>query len=133
MIKIKFNNSDIFHDVEFSRAEHTVKLKGITEENTSGFCTYRLSGDQLGDFSDFITIYDKDEDFIVFSNDGSVKPDQKPYESTVEDKINALKQELASTDYDALKYAEGWFTDEEYAPIKAMREELREKIRLLEV
>lgn len=43
-----------------------------------------------------------------------------------------LKQELAKTDYQAIKYAEGWYTDEEYAPIKAERETLRVKIRELE-
>lgn len=42
-----------------------------------------------------------------------------------------LKNELASTDYEAIKYAEGWFTEEEYAPIKAHREELREQIRTI--
>lgn len=47
-------------------------------------------------------------------------------------KINQIKNELSKTDYEAIKYAEGWFTEEEYAPIKQHREELREKIRQLE-
>lgn len=29
MIKIKFNNSNIFHEVGFLRTENTVTLKGI--------------------------------------------------------------------------------------------------------
>lgn len=49
-----------------------------------------------------------------------------------EQEITRLKQELADTDYEAIKYSEGWFTDEEYAPIKTMRESLREQIRKLE-
>lgn len=133
MIKIKFNDKENFEEVEFSRNENIITLKGITEVNNSGFKTYRMSGEQLGDFSDFKTIYDKGEDYVMYSNDGSVWVEPHPYEPTVEYKINALKQELASTDYKALKYADGWFAEEEYAPIKAMREELREKIRLLEV
>lgn len=44
-----------------------------------------------------------------------------------------LKKQLADTDYKAIKYSEGWFTEEEYAPIKAMRESLREQIRKLEL
>lgn len=52
---------------------------------------------------------------------------------TKAEQIAELKKQLADTDYKALKYVDGWFTEEEYAPIKAMREELREKIRLLEV
>ena len=49
-----------------------------------------------------------------------------------ENELYRLKDEIASTDYEALKYAEGWFTEEEYAPIKQHREELRKKIRQLE-
>ena len=49
-----------------------------------------------------------------------------------EQEIARLKQELADTDYEAIKYSEGWFTDEEYSPIKAKREELREQIRKIE-
>lgn len=46
--------------------------------------------------------------------------------------VAELKQQLAETDYKAIKYAEGWYTVEEYAPIKAEREALRERIRELE-
>lgn len=46
--------------------------------------------------------------------------------------VAELKQQLAETDYKAIKYAEGWYTEEEYAPIKAEREALRERIRELE-
>ena len=42
-----------------------------------------------------------------------------------------LQAQLAKTDYKALKYAEGWYSEEEYAPIKAEREALREQIRQL--
>lgn len=47
-------------------------------------------------------------------------------------KVEALKNELAKTDYEAIKFAEGWISAEEYEPIKQMREELRNKIRELE-
>ena len=132
MIKIKYNNQENFEEVTFSKTGNIVSLKGAAENN-SGFKTYRMSGEQLGDFSNYTTTYRILDDEIQYSNDGSVWVEPTPCEPTVEDKINALKQELASTDYKALKYAEGWFTEEEYAPIKAMREELREKIRILEV
>ena len=49
-----------------------------------------------------------------------------------ETKIATRKQALADTDYKAIKYAEGWYTEEEYAPIKAERETIREEIRALE-
>lgn len=39
---------------------------------------------------------------------------------------------LSDTDYKAIKFAEGWYTVEEYQPIKELREEYRQKIRELE-
>jgi len=46
--------------------------------------------------------------------------------------IMGLKQQLEDSDYKALKYAEGWITEEEYAPIKAERQTLRDRINELE-
>ena len=51
---------------------------------------------------------------------------------TVEEQIAELKAQLAATDYKAIKYAEGWITEEEYAPIRAERQALRDKINVLE-
>lgn len=131
MIKIKYNNQETFEEVTFSKLGNIVSLKGATENN-SGFTTYRMSGEQLGDFSDYTTTYRILDDEVQYSNDGSIWVEPQPYEPTVDDKINALKKELADTDYEAIKYSEGWFTDAEYEPIKAMRESLREQIRKLE-
>ena len=46
--------------------------------------------------------------------------------------INELKKKLSDTDYKAIKYSEGWLTDEEYAEAKAQREEWRSAINKLE-
>lgn len=48
------------------------------------------------------------------------------------DRISELKSNLARTDYEAIKYAEGWFTDEEYAEYKAQRQAWRVEINQLE-
>lgn len=47
--------------------------------------------------------------------------------------IEQLKAQLAETDYKAIKFAEGWLTAEEYAPIKAERQSLRDRINELGV
>ena len=47
-------------------------------------------------------------------------------------KILALKDELQKTDYKAIKYSEGWLTDEEYAETKEERQRIREEINRLE-
>lgn len=54
------------------------------------------------------------------------------FEIPVEEQIEQLKVQLSMTDYKAIKFAEGWLTEEEYAPIKAEREAIREQIRALE-
>lgn len=51
---------------------------------------------------------------------------------TPQEEIESLKQELSETDYKAIKYAEGWYSEEEYAPIKAQRQAKRERIGELE-
>ena len=135
MIKIKYNNSNNFEEVTFSKLGNIVSLKGSTENN-SGFKTYRLSGEQLGDFSDFTTIYDKGDDYIVFSNDGSVKPAPQPYEPTAEDKIRELKTLLASTDYQIIKCSEcqllGQDMPYDVAELHEKRQAIRDAINALE-
>lgn len=57
------------------------------------------------------------------------KPSQK---QLAEQEIQRLKDLLSSTDYKAIKYAEGLFTEEEYAETKALRQSWRDKINELE-
>lgn len=72
--------------------------------------------------------YDEEEIIYVY----------KPYsnlflrEKELSQEISALKQRLSETDYKAIKYFEGYYTAEQYAPIKAEREGWREQIRELE-
>lgn len=48
------------------------------------------------------------------------------------EQIKELKSLLSSTDYRAIKYAEGCYTEEEYKPYKELRQEYRNKINELE-
>lgn len=49
-----------------------------------------------------------------------------------EQRIEELKAQLAASDYKALKYAEGWISASDYAPIKAERQALRDEINAIE-
>ena len=49
-----------------------------------------------------------------------------------EQEIAELKAKLRDTDYQAIKYAEGELSEDEYAPTKAERRAWREKINQLE-
>ena len=50
----------------------------------------------------------------------------------IKTKIAILVNKLLSTDYKAIKYAEGLITSDEYAPIKMQRMQYREEINKLE-
>lgn len=52
---------------------------------------------------------------------------------STEEQIAILKDELAATDYQAIKYAEGWISEEEYASIRSARQGVRDKINDLEM
>ena len=53
-------------------------------------------------------------------------------EEARQEEIAALKGYLAATDYKAIKYAEGWITEEEYAETKAQRQVWRDRINELD-
>lgn len=97
MIKIKINASDEIREVTFSRhSEHVIELGGITDAPTTGFTTWRMDGvTQLGDFSDYTTVYRILDNAVQLSDDGSVyvepKPeDPQPPQPTEEEKEKTL-------------------------------------------
>ena len=72
MIKIKYNNKNTFEEVSFSKYNNVVTMTPTTPD-ANGFTTWKLDGvTQLGDFSDFTTVYKVDGDSVSYSNDGSI-------------------------------------------------------------
>ena len=108
MINIKINASDELREVTFSRhSEHVIELGGIAEAPTTGFTTWRMDGvTQLGDFSDYTTVYRVLDNAVQLSDDGSVYVEPAPGEPkpTQEERIKALEDNLASCE---VAYAEG--------------------------
>lgn len=82
------------------------------------------------------TIDDKYSDCVGSDFDGlefSVeKYSARKTRKTNEPIIAQLKQNLANTDYQAIKFAEGRMTAEEYAPIGEQRQQWRDEINRLE-
>lgn len=120
MIKIKYNNKSTFEDVNFSRNGNLVTMTPTTP-NTSGFTTWKMDGKtQLGDFSDFNTIYKVDGDSVTYSNDGSVyvEPPKPTEEELRKRALQSEKAELEAWlkdhDYIGVKIATGRATIEEY-------------------
>jgi len=63
---------------------------------------------------------------IPYDNSSQIKVDE------IQLRISELKSLLSETDYRALKYFEGYYTEEEYAPYKAQRQAYRDEINQLE-
>jgi len=59
-------------------------------------------------------------------------PTEEINEINIREQIATLKQNLADTDYQAIKYAEGQISEQDYAPIKAQRQTWRDQINQLE-
>ena len=59
--------------------------------------------------------------------------DENEYQKNVyQEEMNTLKQQLADMDYKTSKYADGEYTQEEWAKIVTERKAIRERIRELE-
>ena len=121
MISIRYNNRNTFEDVNFTRNGNLVTMTP-TAPNTSGFTTWKLDGNtQLGDFSDFTTIYKVDGESVTYSNDGSiyVEPPKPTEEELRRQALQTEKAELelwlSAHDYIGVKIATGRATIEEYA------------------
>lgn len=121
MIKIKYNNRNAFEDVTFYREGNIVTMTPTTP-NPSGFTTWKLDGKtQLGDFSDFTTIYKVDGESVTYSNDGSVyiEPPKPTEEELRRQALQTEKAELEAWlkahDYIGVKIATNRATVEDYA------------------
>lgn len=134
MIKIKYNNKKSFEEVSFSRDNNVVTMTPTTP-NTNGFTTWRMDGiTQLGDFSEFTTVYKVDGDSVSYSSDGSIYAEPpKPTEEELRRQALAgekaqLESWLKAHDYIGTKIATGRATVEEYASEIALMTEKANRI-----
>lgn len=58
---------------------------------------------------------------------------ENPRKFEIQERLQAILIELRETDYKAIKFAEGHYTQEEYQPILEERQALREEYNSLEV
>ena len=134
MIKIRYNNKDTFDEVTFYRDDNIVTMYPTTP-NTSGFTTWKLNGKtQLGDFSDFTTVYKVEGNSVTYSNDGSVyiEPSKPTEEELRKQSLQSERAELEAWlkahDYIGTKIATKRATIEEYADVITEMTEKAERI-----
>ena len=134
MIKIKYNDRNTFEDVSFIRNGNLVTISP-TSPNTSGFTTWKLDGEtQLGDFSEFTTVYKVDGESVTYSNDGSVyvEPPKPTEEELRRQALQTEKAELEAWlkahDYIGVKIATGRASIDDYADEIALMTAKAERI-----
>ena len=134
MIKIRYNNTKQFEEVSFLRNGNLVTMSPTTP-NISGFTTWKLDGKtQLGDFSDFTTVYKVDSNSVTYSNDGSIniEPTQPTEEELRRQALQTEKAELEAWlkahDYIGVKIATKRASVEEYSTEIALMTEKAERI-----
>ena len=134
MILIKYNDSNTFNEVSFVRTSNLVTMTP-TAPNPSGFTTWKLDGvTQLGDFSDYNTVYKVDGDSVTYSNDGStyIEPPKPTEEELRRQALQTEKAELetwlSAHDYIGVKIATGRATIDDYADEIALMTEKANKI-----
>ncbi len=75
----------------------------------------------------------------IFANEYTHYPEVRELEIAIDPiaekqtRIAELKRKLDETDYQAIKYAEGFISETDYAPIKAQRQAWRDEINKLEL
>lgn len=90
-----------------------------------------LIAKKIREYYPFYTLVIKNDEIVDVIED--TKSKEKFDDSTMKlQEIEELKQKLKDTDYQAIKYAEGQISDEEYTPIKAERKSWRDRINELE-
>lgn len=71
MIRVRFKDDAAMHLAEFQRlSPDVVQLTGKIPRKTAGFEVYRLSGEFLGDYSDYTEIVGEVENGLQFGKKG---------------------------------------------------------------
>lgn len=73
-----------------------------------------------------------DGKFIIKRRNPTKEELEADNRQVVKREIDELKRKLSDTDYKAIKYAEGFLTEEEYKETKAQRQMWRDRINELE-
>ena len=135
---VVLNEGELDYELGYLKSDvlitHHNEIKGQEEE---GHCITIAEYDNGGKDIEWIIdkpfvqqqdAYDEEEPIKVYIK--YTKDELKQIELNKE--LSKAHLDLDQSDYKAIKYFEGYYTEEEYQPIKEYRESLRVKIRQLE-
>ena len=120
-------NKNTFHIKEFKNKDKekiTDEWLEVKEE--------KLLKNKLIDNFKYIKGLIIDDGIVVDVEINSLKKEKNIKRNEIINQIYVIKQKLFDTDYQALKYAEGQLSEEEYALIKEQRQAWRDEINELE-
>ena len=126
-MKAKLVNGAIIHAPKTVIYENTKYIGGVPDEVLTALGYKDLIYTTQPEAEEGYHLVSSWEETDVITQVWTPEEDE-PYVETIED----YKAKLSETDYKAIKYAEGWLTEEEYAPIKAQRQAWRDAINALE-
>lgn len=98
-MNILFNNKDEIIDAKIEFVSNNIVQLFNIEQNLSGFKVIHESGDVLGDYSNYTTLYRVFEDSYQLSNDGTVYVEPEPitpYEPTLEEIKSQKIEEISN-------------------------------------
>lgn len=111
---------------EILNDEIIVKERYYYKDSRGNYYSYKE------EHSDLIEITEQEWNEHIASITPLAPTEQQLAKAAKRRQIAALKKNLINTDYQAIKYAEGLLTEEQYAPIKAQRQSWRDEINELE-
>lgn len=80
MLELRYKGNETYYLVEFRNiSKHIVELKGSFPAQTDGFTLSRIGKKDRWDYLAFTTIYNQDDGWVQFSDDGSVYIEPEPY------------------------------------------------------
>jgi len=142
---LHINKKEIVENIDYNKCEIVEEILPVfykctfTKEDKTELLVQRCYNDLIidsqpvtGELIDYFL--EKYADKTVATRLDLYKPfsDSKLLIDEYSTRIVELKKLLSETDYRAIKYAEGEYTEEEYAPYKALRKSYRDEINHLE-
>lgn len=127
-------NYDLGHLVESTRHVHIDAVEAVEEQgHYETVMEYSNGGKDVKWVVDVSAVkgveeQDYDEDILIYVP----YTEEELAIKNAEKRIEELKSLLSSTDYKAIKFAEGELTEEEYASTRALRQSYRAEINELE-
>ena len=129
------NTENFLYNKIYARTDSAGKVihvfsQAFEEPKESDVCIDETNFDRHGAQKYPVTDENGYYNYIILNGKLSARDKTKDFEKeNICARISRLKELLKDSDYKALKFSDGAFTEEEYAPIRLQRQEWRREIK----